>query len=310
MYADWSTHDFFTKFRYTEESAEEHLRERINRVEFRKGLLADIVWDFGEAPPVYRLWNLSRGLDDTCALGMYYINVESREAYPVVLRVVPSPDLLAPYRRHPAELPPRVSEAFEQFIKHGVGLGGHVALSYYLFGSDLGKLADAGGVSITWTAAMLLHAAITAPLRELHALGYVHGAITARRIRLCFLPTPDHNKVVPATPVRFIAPRFESATPEGIRRDLHAVAAAVMKLTTHPVPEVQAMLEDRTAMPVLRDSLLEAEGEPVEQLLSDFVGVDLEAGLNRATQQDMDDLRLVWFAAAWEDSMIKRPLEV
>jgi hypothetical protein len=226
---------------------------------------------------------LSRGENDVCYLGLYDSLFDG--SHQTFIRVSTDPIWIARIRelmRSKQTFEGPLGPAFERYMDIGTGRGGTAVLNYYSYGTSLAALRDAG-VALSWSTACCLHAAATHPLRELHATGRAHGALTARRVRLSLFS--EHNGTGANPPIRYVASLGTAITDEVRRAELRLVAETIGAMTRHPDDAVERLLRDPAARDVLRDLVLE-RGTPVDHLLADQLDVDVPAA-------DCDDVPII-----------------
>lgn len=234
----------------------------------------EVTWAFDNTVADFIATEISRGDDDRCFLGFYRSEYEG--TFATFLRFANTPPRPNGNVRL-AEAPPRpnydvgvpdVFRAFERIMQDGSTPRGPVRSSFYLYGADLVALCNAG-TTLSWDAALCLHAAFREPLAQLHAAGWAHGVLTARRLRLVITPEPYVTFEGPA-PVRMCAYRGVPADPRLAALELATLSEAVCALARHPDPAIAALLADSSPGALGRlGQVLLARGAPVDALLAD-----------------------------------------
>jgi hypothetical protein len=221
----------------------------------------EVTWAFDNTVPDFIATEISRGDDDRCFLGFYKSEYEGTLAtFLRFTEVLPRPN-------YDVDVPD-VVRAFERVIQDGSTPRGPVRSSFYLYGADLAVLRNAG-TTLSWNAALCLHAAFREPLARLHAAGWAHGALTTRRLRLVINPEPYVVFEGPA-PVRMCAYRGVPVDPRLASLELATLSEAVCALALHPDAEIAALLADSSPGALGRlGQLLLARGAPIDELLAD-----------------------------------------
>ena len=216
----------------------------------------------------YRLYHeIASGPDEPCYLGVTQTDDGDRA---VVLRVVPAG---AAFELAPV---PDPFGAFEQLLDIGICELGAVRISRFVYGASVAELG-----ALSWPVARCLYDAFAEPLAFIHEDGSVHGALTARRLRIAL---EDH-------PVRLIAPQQRKGDRAAQLHELAILARAICEHARHPDPEIAALLEP-DAHGVLRDLLLE-RGAPVDSLLAGLCAIS-ELPCAASDPPDDGELASLW----------------
>lgn len=221
----------------------------------------EVTWAFDNTVPDFIATEISRGDDDRCFLGFYKSEYEG--TFATFLRFAEA----LPRPNYDVSVPD-VFRAFERIMQDGSTPRGPVRSSFYLYGADLAALRNAG-TTLSWGAALCLHAAFREPLARLHAASWAHGALTARRLRLVITPEPYVTFDGPA-PVRMCAFRGVPTNPRLAVFELATLSEAVCALARHPDPTIAALLADSSPGALGRlGQLLLARSAPIDELLAD-----------------------------------------
>ncbi len=188
------------------------------------------------------------------------------------------------------------------------------SLEWYEFGTDLVTLRDSG-FRLGWPAAQWLYEAARDELVDAHHdAGKAHGALSPRAIRLALFHTPYHTLLprhqdgdIPP-PVVFLYGSRASASDAQRADELSVLAATIAQLTTHPDPQIDALLRDPFpgVEDVLGDLLLE-RGGPVDLLVSDratLSNLELLPLLGEDDEAIDDELEALWHRVLELDPMI------
>jgi hypothetical protein len=258
--------------------------------------------------PTHVCRELSRSGVERCLLG--FSHVDWATSQPIVIRVGGRQE------RKSIEqlgLPADVTRRFERIMDVGTVRGQRADWSHYIHGTDLVTLYDAG-IEISWPVARCLYAAIKAPLAQLHATGWIHGALRPGRVRLSPTRHVD-GTIVPVQLCGYRCTRRLHDWGYAARTELGVVAEAVADLSRHPDPIVDALLQDPApgAIDVLADLLLD-RGEPIDELLADRLQGDGGDAAIAIAKQLVDrrlddapahkDLTALWFAIARLDPLL------
>lgn len=178
----------------------------------------DVHWQCDNTvPTMFNHW-LAGGGRDRCALGHY--RAEHEGTFPILLRFGELGDVPNAAVR---DLATEHAVAFERIVDRGICDGEAVEWSFYLHGASLDALARAG-LRLDDAASSALFEAFREPLEALHASGWAHGGLTARRLRLVAI---DEWYVEPKAPIRLCCYRGVPVSDELRAAELAVVAAAV-----------------------------------------------------------------------------------